>query len=138
MRIYADAFATPGITVGDITSLTYWTYNTDDSLIDWQVKMYTAPEAGDTSWFNHRLNFNRPDGNKNVWVQSDIDVLIVSDVYDKTAEAYLPGPHDRWTYASEQLRWIDIIAGYASASPPVRSYLDGKDRSLEQYAPYPF
>jgi len=43
LRIYADYFSTPGITVGDITNLTYWTMNTDDTLIDWQVKIYTAP-----------------------------------------------------------------------------------------------
>ena len=128
LRIYADYFTDyfpSGIKVGDINNLRYWTNNTDDTLIDWQVKIYTAPTATDTSWYDHRLNFNRPTGSANVWTLSDINSLGVSDVFDKTANGYLTGTQTKSMYDSESLLFIDIIAGYATNSPSVYSYLDG-------------
>jgi hypothetical protein len=124
LRIYADYFSTPDITVGDIASLTYWTLNTDASLRDWQVKIYTKTD-NDASWYDYRLNFNTQTGTANNWTFSDIDTLGISDVYDKDVPGYIGGPQSRSTYAKEKLLFIDIIAGYATNSPSVYSYLDG-------------
>lgn len=124
LRIYADYFSNPSITVGDIRSLTYYSMNTDASLIDWQVKIYTKTD-NDGSWYDYRLNFNRATGASNVWTFSDIDTLGIADVFDKDASTYVGGSQLRSNYASEKLLFIDIIAGYATNSPPVRSFLDG-------------
>ncbi len=124
LRIYADFFASDSITVGDIVDLTYWTLNTDDSLIDWQVKIYTKSDS-DSSWYDYRLNYNRANGDEGVWTYSSISDLGIADVYDKDAGAYVTGPHYKKTYDDEELLFIDIIAGYSTNSPSVYSYLDG-------------
>ena len=107
------------MTVGELANISYYTKNTDTDLIDWQVKVYTE---SDEKWYGYRINYNRPDNPDNEWHQSNISSLGISDIYDKVAGAYISSSTD---LDAEKILFVDIIAGYASNSPAVDSYLDG-------------
>ncbi len=130
LRIYKEFFQVNSLTVGDITKLTYWTKNTNTALRDWQVKIYT-----DKEWFGffnfkyYRLNFNYGQATNNEWTQWDLlSGLGINNVYQKQAYGQGQGGNvsqDLDDYLTKEIDYIDIIAGYATNSPEVYSYLDG-------------
>lgn len=126
LRIYADYF-TPGLTLGDISNLSYWTNNTDNSLIDWGVKIYTVDADSGPGWYDTRFNFETPTGGvENTWNLYDINSLGVA--YTRNGETGVENHASGQSlsdFAAEELLFIDIIAGYSSSSPSVKSYLDG-------------
>lgn len=133
LRIFPNAlFGVEDLTIGELDGISYWTKNADLTKIDWQLKVYTeGPESG-TPWYGYRFNFLRPNATDNLWHKWDTDdYLAVSDVYDKAAGGYtsVPGTGSmsdlKAVYGTEKILFMDIIAGYATASPPVDSYLDG-------------
>ena len=135
MRIFPDElFGVDDLSIGELDGISYWTKNADTSLIDWQLKIYTE---GTTSWYGYRFNFLRPNATDNDWHEWDTDsYLVVHDVYDKSAGGYttVPGSGSmadlQAAYGDESILWMDIIAGFATASPPVDSYLDGVEIRL--------
>ena len=114
-----DIFGVSDVTVGDLANILYYTKNMDTDLIDWQVKIYTESEV---KWYGYRINYNRPDNPDNDWHQTSTDALGISDIYDKVTGAYISTSTD---LDAEKILFVDIIAGYATDSPAVDSYLDG-------------
>jgi hypothetical protein len=126
LRIYGNYFS-PGLTLGDITNISYWTNNTDDSLIDWGVKIYTVDADSGPGWYDTRLNFEFPTGGvEDTWNSYDISTLGVAYTRNgaTNVENHTSG-QSLSDFSSEQLLFIDITAGYATSSPSVQSYLDG-------------
>ncbi|MHC4111322.1 MAG: hypothetical protein ACYSUY_09610 [Planctomycetota bacterium] len=124
-----DIFGLTDVTINDLAKISYYTKNMDTDKIDWQIKIYTE---SDLKWYGYRFNFTRPDNPDNAWYLSSTDTnLRVSDIYDKEAGGSIPVPDDGElsdlyvSYGAEKILFIDIIAGYATSSPPVDSYLDG-------------
>jgi hypothetical protein len=132
-----DIFEVDSVLLSEIDDLTYWTYNnepTTANYLDWQVKIYTEPDDG-TSWYDERIEFNRPTSSTSVWTQWDIGTL---DLYKFTSKIG-DGQPDPFTwaqvqsvYGDEEIMFIDIIAAYASGTPNVDSYLDGVELSIDQ------
>lgn len=126
LRIYANYFSSP-ITVGDITNISYWTNNTDDSLIDWAIKIYTVNADSGPGWYDTRINFNNPTGTTGVgWEEYDINSLGIA--YTRNGETNVENHASGQTlspFAIENVLFIDIVAGFSTSSPPVYSYLDG-------------
>lgn len=67
------------VTVGDLLSFSYWTYQEVPSTVNWYVEIYTVSDGtDDDSWYGRRLNFepyfsenySEPD---NQWVQWSTD-----------------------------------------------------------------
>ncbi len=115
-----EIFGTTDITVGDLAEISYWTKNNNLSLTDWQMKIYTESEG--SGWYGFRLNYARPENIDTDWHKSStLTNLVVSDIFQK-GTGYIGIGDD---YSSKKIMFIDIIAGYSTASPPVDSYLDG-------------
>ena len=116
------------VLLGEIESIQYYTNMQPASSIDWQLKIYTKPLEGQGGgWYGHRFNFTRPDnpdGNWDLWSTDSFTVEWIRsgpgvDSYpDELFSVVRP------TYETEEVYFIDIIAGYATSSPPVYSYLD--------------
>lgn len=133
-----DIFRLRDVTVGDLAYISYYTKNMDLSKIDWQIKIYTE---SDIKWYGYRFNFSRPLNPDNDWHQSSTDTnLLVNDIYDKVANAYLCYGVSQCgnlslvdlapSYGDEKILFIDIIAGY-NAPTFVDSYLDGVEIGLQ-------
>lgn len=133
-----DIFGRSTVTMADLRHLSYWTKNANPSLIDWQLKIYTMPT--NAGWYGHRFNFTRPVNPDTDWYLSSTDgaslpdnTLMVDWVVG-SGENYYPVNltlADLATnYGGETVMMIDIIAGFATASPPVDSYLDGVEMGL--------
>lgn len=134
-----DIFDLSDVTIDDIDYISYYTKNMDTNKIDWQLKIYTEAT---TEWYGYRFNFTRPNNLNNAWHLSSTDTnLKVNDIYDKVGGhgESVPGAgllSDLFTdYGDEKILFIDIIAGYASNSPPVDSFLDGVEIALTQGNP---
>lgn len=118
------------VTVSELDNLSMWT--NWESGINWQIKIYTKPEAGDTSWYRNRINFNRAP-EVGGWNQSDIGALGSDWIYNKTSgsSVYNMTYTDvQTTYGTDEIMWIDIIAGYATNSPASYTYLDGVELTV--------
>ncbi len=129
-----DIFGVDDVTLSELTKVAYWTKNLDTSKIDWQLKIYTESSV---QWYKQRFNFVRPNAADNDWHKWDTDsYLRVSDIYDKEAGSYVAVPDDGEladlcaAYGSEKILFLDLIAGYATNSPPVDSLLDGVELTL--------
>ncbi len=132
LRIHlADLIKRRDVRLAQIDSISYYTNMQPGSPIDWQLKIYTYPLAGQASgWYGHRLNFVRgtsDDGNWDLWDTDTYNVEWVrsgdgveSYYPDVTLDTLLASS----PYGTEKINFIDIIAGYATSSPPVDSYLD--------------
>ncbi|MBN1911374.1 MAG: PEP-CTERM sorting domain-containing protein [Pirellulales bacterium] len=124
-----DIFGVSDVTIADLAEVSYWTKNNNTDLIDWQLKIYTESTV---KWYGYRFNFTRPENPDNDWYESSTSTnMPVSDIYDKVTGGYISVPGSGALsdldalYGDEKILFIDIIAGYASSSPPVDSYLDG-------------
>jgi len=123
-------FELSSVTMGDLEEISYWT-NLESGTVDWQLKIYTAensPGVG-SGWYGHRFNFNTPAfAAGSGWNASSTDTNLntnwitdgATSDYTARSLSYLAS-----NYGSEEILFIDIIAGYATNSPPVYSYLDG-------------
>ncbi len=114
-----DIFDRSEVTIGELANISYFTKNMDINLIDWQLKIYTESSV---KWYGYRINYNRPSNPDNDWHQSSTTGLGISDIYDKVAGTSVPTSTD---LDAEKILFVDIIAGYATNSPAVDSYLDG-------------
>jgi hypothetical protein len=124
-----DIFGLTDVTINDLAKISYYTKNMDTDKIDWQLKIYAESNL---KWYGYRFNFTRPDNPDNEWHLSGTNTnLRVSDIYDKEAGGPVLVPDDGELsdlyvgYGAEKILFIDIIASYATSSPPVDSYLDG-------------
>jgi hypothetical protein len=138
-----DIFGVSDVTVGDLDSLSYWTQRgaldpLDGSYPDWRFTIYTEDTEASGGWYDHRIQFTYPnayDNNWNQWTAGGSGTnLTVSQIRsgDGTYPT-IPGTGlltDLYTtFGSENIMFIDIIASYATASPPSDSYLDGVELS---------
>ncbi len=124
------------VTMSMLEEVSYWTY-LESGTLDWQLKIYTASTDLDpNTWYDHRFNFTPPTNTAGSWQQSSTnDNLSVNWIAGLGGNQYpgnqLPSLYTladasaSSDYANEVILFIDIIAGYASSSPPVYSYLDG-------------
>ncbi len=118
------------VTMGDLEEISYWT-NLQSGTVDWQLKIYTAensPGVG-SSWYGHRFNFDTPNyaagsGWNESSTSSNLDVNWVTNGATSDFSSQTLANVSSF-FATETILFIDIIAGYATASPPVYSYLDG-------------
>ena len=106
--------------------------------LDWQIKIYTE---GVTQWYGKRFEFNRGTALDTNWYEWNAGggsgtEQTCYEVYDKEGGGgYLSVPGTgllsdlQSSYGGEEILFIDIIAGYASNSPPSDSYLDGVEMS---------
>jgi len=129
-----DIFGMSDVTISDLSEISYHTKWVSD--LDWQLKIYTEGDA--THWYGYRFNFTRPAAGDNDWHKYVTDTdLTISDVYDKYVPDYVSVPgtgllSDLDTdYGTEKILFIDVIASYASSSPPSYSYLDGVKITLD-------
>ena len=130
-----DIFGTAGLTLGEISDISYYTKWISD--LDWQLKIYTeGEEAGD--WYGHRFNFSRPDFGNNDWNQSSAnDNMLVYDIATKTTggSTVIPGTGKltdlHANFGNKEILFIDIISSYMTDSPPGDSYLDGIEIRLD-------
>ncbi len=128
LRIQSDFFGLKDLTIGDITGFTYWTKNTDISLRDWQVKIYTQKPYFFGSYY--RLNFTPGRATNNEWTKwslfgdNALGLEHVRQISFWGGGSYIDNPQLA-NYQKEKIHHIDIIAGYMTDSPAVYSYLDG-------------
>ena len=119
------------MTVSEIADISWWTKNEVVGGRDWQIKVYTqGPSA--SIWYTTRININHGEATDTNWHQWSMTANGVSSIHDKASNSYLPDndSNDEWSeiiaaYGAEEIKYIDVIAGYATASPPVNSFLDG-------------
>jgi PEP-CTERM motif len=132
-------FGMAEMTIGNLDYISYFTKNNDLALIDWQMKIYTVHESSHSGWYGQRINFYRPDNVDNAWHLSSTDTNMTAEwIVDKddggANHYYNRGAYStadlRADYGSSKIMFIDIIAGYATNSPPVDSYLDGIEIGL--------
>jgi len=133
-----DIFGEADVTIAELDYISYYTMNADTSMIDWQLKIYTeGEESGD--WFGYRFNFTRPSFSNNEWnLSSTNSNLVVSDIATKTTGGSTSIPGDGTLselgldtlLGAKNILFIDIIASYATDSPPVNSFLDGVTLSV--------
>jgi hypothetical protein len=116
------------VLIDELESIEYHTNMVDALGVDWQLKIYTLPLPGQVSgWYGHRFNFVRPDNPDGNWDKWSTDTFNVEWIRSGTGTSSYPdalfstvsAPH-----AAEQIFFVDIIAGYATDSPPCHSYLD--------------
>ena len=129
-----DIFDRTDVTIADLSSISYHTKWVSD--LDWQIKIYTEDVTDPIGWYQTRIEWNHPSGQDGNWNQYTadglkIDKLTVKDSGDQT----IPGTgllSDLDTlYGTEKILFIDIIASYATTSPPSYSYLDGVQITLD-------
>ena len=132
-----DIFGMSNVTISDLSAISYYTKWVSD--LDWQLKIYTeGEEVGD--WYGYRFNFTRPSFGDSEWNLSGTDDtgnLRVSDIATKTTGGSTTVPGTGLltdldaNFGSKNILFIDIIASYATDSPPSYSYLDGVTISLD-------
>ncbi len=128
-----DIFDMEDVTISDLAGISYFTKNIDTAKIDWQLKIYTEGDMTDNiPWYGYRFNFTRPENPDNAWyLSSTATNLTVYEIHNKWNNTYpsVPGGGTLSAldtlYGAEKILFIDIIASYASSSPPCDSYLDG-------------
>jgi hypothetical protein len=136
IRLNLATMAGNNVTVGDLEEVAFWTKLGDLSSIDWQAKIYTAEaQESDPGWYGHRINLYRPDNgnldwnfnssNTNMkveWIRSGAGV---SEYPTDTTLTDLDS-----SLKAETIMFVDIIAGFATDSPPVDSYIDGLEMTI--------
>ena len=136
LRIGTSALFGKSVTVEDLDSISF--YSKWESGLNWQIKIYTAIEDGDSSWYRNRFNFDRAAVGSD-WVYSSTETLGVSSIYDKQSGGYVPMPYKmslddlKSNYGDETIIFIDIIAGYETLSPASSTYLDGVQIAIDGY-----
>ena len=122
------------VTIADLKSISYYTKWVSD--LDWQIKIYTEDVTDPIEWYQTRIEWNRPSGQDGNWNQYTADGLKVGKLTVKdSGDQTIPGTGllsdlDA-LYGTEKILFIDIIASYASSSPPSYSYLDGVQITLD-------
>lgn len=123
------------VTISDLSSISYHTKWT--SGVDWQIKIYTEDVTDVIDWYQTRIEWNRPSPGDDAWHQYTADGLGIGKLTVKdTGDLEIPGTGlladlDS-LYGGEKILFIDIIASYASSSPPSYSYLDGVQITLDK------
>ena len=116
-----DIFHVEDVTYGDLIYFSYWTKSMDTSQIDWRFTIYTeGTQTG--NWYGHRIEYNHPDNPNNDWTLQTMGDLGINNIAGKPGEGDL--------LATDKILFIDILAGYATDSPAVDSYLDGVELQL--------
>jgi hypothetical protein len=129
-----DIFGMSDVTISDLSEISYHTKWV--SGLDWQIKIYTEDETLPIQWYQTRIEWNRPSPVDNAWNQYTADELKIGKITVKdTGNQTIPGTGllsdlDS-AYGSEKILFIDIIASYATNSPPSYSYLDGVKITLD-------
>ena len=123
-----DIFGVGSVLLSNLDDLTYWTSNQSGN-VDWQIKIYTEPDDG-TSWYDERIEFNRPssgvDGlSWNQYSMNSIGLYKFTSNIGGSQPVPFTWANVQTLYGSEEIMFIDIIAGYASGEPMMNSYLDG-------------
>ena len=124
-----DIFGMSDVTVGQLSSISYWTkqqFSTND--LAWQVKIYTEGDPG--NWYGVNIELTKPTYSDTDWHLNSTDdnlniyktVLKDTGFDDLDAGTFADAVAE---YGTEKILFIDVIAGWASTSPPVYSYLDG-------------
>jgi len=129
-----DIFNVSDVTIADLAGISY--YTKWESGLDWQIKIYTEDVTAPIQWYQTRIEWNRPNPVDSAWHQHTADGLGVGKLTVKdSGNQTIPGMgllSDLDTgYGSEKILFIDIIASYATNSPPSYSYLDGVTIALD-------
>ena len=129
-----DIFGVSDVTISDLSAISYYTKWESD--LDWQIKIYTEDVTDPVQWYQTRIEWNHPSPVDNDWNQYTADGLKVDKLTVKdTGNQTIPGTGlltDLDTlYGAEKILFIDIIASYASSSPPSYSHLDGVKITLD-------
>lgn len=126
--------------VRHLFDIRYWTNYV--SGVDWKIKIYTESTSGN-DWFGHRIQLEFPDGVADGigdWdqynMQSSSPGTTLNVDWITTGKQTPAGSRSEdytvrsWTdvqdmFPLEKIMFIDIVASYATSSPPSLSYLDG-------------
>ena len=136
VRLNLATLAGAAVTVGDLEKIAFWTKLGNVSSIDWQAKIYTAEaNESDPGWYGHRINLLRPsNGNTNWNFNSSATNMDVQWIRSGAGVSEYPTSTTLTDLSSalkaETIMFVDIIAGYATSSPPVDSYLDGLEITI--------
>jgi hypothetical protein len=131
----SNLFGVSDVTVSDLSSISYYTKLV--SGVDWQIKIYTEKDATSTStsWYQTRIEFNRPTLADDDWNQYTADGLGIGKLTVTGTNTSIPGTGllsdlDA-KYGSEKVLFVEFIASFASSSPASYSYLDGLSIALD-------
>ena len=133
-----DMFGVGSVTVGELSKISYWTkqqFDVDDigspanADMAWQIKIYTEGDPG--NWYGVNIELTKPLRDDTDWnlnsTDSNLTVYktVIKDAGFSSLSNGDPFSDAIAEYGTENILFIDIIAGWQSNSPPVYSYLDG-------------
>lgn len=129
VQISPAAIGLAGLKLGDIESVSFDTKQVDGA-IDWQFKVYTYKQPGDSHWYNARLKYGMTDGlthdwttftrdedTYNNWITNGQDVTYLKQNQATLYQSALDAAKlvDVW--------YIEISAGAASGGANFDTYL---------------
>lgn len=129
VQIHPSAIGMTGLKLGDIESISYDTKQLSGA-IDWQFKIYTVSQPGDTTWYNARLKYALNDGTSHDWTTFTRDENTPSNriATNATTEYIIQNNPTQYSATLNAAKlvdvwYIEIAAGAASGGANYDTFL---------------
>ena len=121
------------LTIGDLAQISYYTKNNSGTNQDWDIRIYTVPQANDAHYYHARFESVNPTSTDSNWHMYNGDFTNVhSGVLSPAGMTNIDTPLANLsvsqlgaTYGSQQILYMSFIAGASGNLGPISTNLDG-------------
>ncbi len=121
------------ISIGDLAQISYYTKNNSGTVQDWDIRLYTVPQANNAHYYHARFESVNPTSTDSNWHQyngdfTNVHTGVVSPpgmTNVDTPLANLSVSQLAAAYGSQQILYMSFIAGASGNTSPISTNLDG-------------